>query len=175
MADDSPTPAAPTGAGGWLTMTDAEAEPIKGRPLPSWSSWHREAVAQRAAKEAAERELGWVIQAIRHDDCCPTANNEGFEEDDADEPGVVYRCLGEDGEPIIEATRPADVVLGILRCWGATQERAEKAEVEVATLTAKLEAAERSREAGAWQPVHPDPVTADGTAAKGRRNGGDRT
>lgn len=86
--------------------------------------WGREAEAQRNRAEQAESRLAEVERELRRDALCPLANNEGYEEDDAEVfPGVVmYRCYNEDGDAFIEETNPAAVIRRVSECWLATQE-----------------------------------------------------
>lgn len=79
MSDTPTPPPAPTGDGGWLTMDSRDAGESRAwidydppsalsgdHGLKLFRRWHREAVAQRAAKEAAERAIeNWREDARR--------------------------------------------------------------------------------------------------------------
>ena len=49
----------------WLTMSDREATD-GGKPIPSWSSWHREAEAQRARNAKLVAENAELVVLVRY-------------------------------------------------------------------------------------------------------------
>jgi hypothetical protein len=132
----------PRTGGPWLRVPQEFQSAAEDDPMDGWGLvWFAEAKAQRAESTAlrsrladVEPELSAIAYRVRKDDCCPTANNEG------DEGEATYICLGEDGTPIIEADRLADVVAGIIHCWGKTQDRAERAEARLADVVKERDA-----------------------------------
>jgi hypothetical protein len=187
-----PVPVEPRTGGPWLTMTEREmslyraiAAGHEGEDPPQEDDIEalvNECDAQRAESTAlrsrladVEPELSAIAYRVRKDDCCPTANNEG------DEGEATYICLGEDGTPIIEADRLADVVAGIIHCWGKTQDRAERAEARLADVVKIAEEAMERASYAATQiedPIRKGMVTAHVAELSGKLSsltpGGDR-
>lgn len=70
---------------------------------------------------ALTAEVEAIEAAVR--EVCPLSDNEGYEDEDAG--AVVYRCIGEDGDPLIETESRAEVIRGLLGLWHRVSDRAE--------------------------------------------------
>jgi hypothetical protein len=113
------------------------------RRNPEWSLFTM--VIQE--RDDARAELAAIEAVIR--ETCPLNNNEGYEEDDAaDHPGVVmYRCIGEDGDPVIEAISRAEAVRAMADAWDRTHAWGVRHEQRADTLQRQLEAVMRGPDA----------------------------
>lgn len=63
-------------------------------------------------------EMAAVEEVVRRPEVCPFENTEEGE--------AKYVCIGEDGDPIIEADTLAEAVAGVVACWGRLQEQYEE-------------------------------------------------